>query len=220
MRILKLGQASYLVILFLVGLLPLPLFAAQDADKPTSLENVLDGSQLVEALRTGGYIIYFRHGITDHSTFDTDHTNLTNCATQRLLSEEGHQQMKNIGELIATLGIKVSTILSSPYCRTIVSAVEAFGKVDIDYDLKHTVTADEAMVKRQAQALRKILSTVPEVPGTNVVLSGHTANLQEVTGIWPKPEGVAVIFKPGSGNGFSYIATVPPQHWQELVKGQ
>lgn len=190
--------------------------AAKDADKPASPADVLAPAALLEALRGGGYILYFRHGKTDHATFDRDRDNLQNCATQRLLSDAGRAEMRRIGEDIRALGIRVSTVLSSPYCRSIDTARQAFGRLDIDDDLKHTVTADEATAARQAKALRKLLATPPAEPGTNTVLSSHTANLQDATGIWPKPEGVAVVFQPLADGQYRYIATIPPDRWQAL----
>lgn len=203
-----------------VILLPLPGPAAEVADKYDPPPNVLEGRQLVEALRAGGYVIYFRHGITDHSIDDTDRENLANCATQRPLSEEGRQQMRGIGEAIKALGIRVSSVLSSPFCRTIDTAKLAFGRAEIIDDLRQGVDADEATAERRAQALRKMLATVPGEPGANTVLSGHTGNLQEATGIWPKPEGVAIVFRPGDDGKFTYIATILPAHWQEFVRSE
>ncbi|MCB0284921.1 MAG: histidine phosphatase family protein, partial [Calditrichaeota bacterium] len=178
--------------------------------------NLLTNQELISALQKGGYILYFRHGITDHNTFDTDRENLSNCARQRLLSEEGRQQMHKIGLSIRQLRIKIDVVESSPYCRSIDTAVLAFGRMKINNILRHTVTADEKTALEQAQALRKRLSQVP-TPGFNDVLSSHTANLQEAVGIWPKPEGVAVIFKPDGNGSFMYIATVLPALWTELA---
>lgn len=201
-----------------VILLPLPGLAGEAADKYGPPPNVLEGHQLVEALRAGGYVIYLRHGITDHSIDDTDRQNLTNCATQRPLSEEGRQQMRGIGKAIKALGIRVSTVLSSPFCRSIDSAKLAFGSTEIVDDLRQGVDADEATAERRARALRKMLATAPSEPGANTVLSGHTGNLLEAVGIWPKPEGVAIVFKPGADGKFTYIATILPTHWQEFAR--
>ena len=66
-------------------------------DKPNSPPNVIDGAELVQALRGGGYVLYFRHGLTDLSTRDVDRGSLSNCATQRILSDAGRQQMTDIG---------------------------------------------------------------------------------------------------------------------------
>ena len=189
--------------------------AAESADSE-DLPNRLTNQELISALQKGGYILYFRHGITDHNTFDTDRENLSNCARQSLLSEEGRQQMHKIGLSIRQLRINIGAVESSPYCRSIDTAVLAFGRMKINNILRHTVTADEKTALEQAQALRKRLSQVP-TPGFNDVLSSHTANLQEAVGIWPKPEGIAVIFKPDGNGSFMYIATVLPALWTELA---
>lgn len=200
-----------------VAALAWPTHAATPVeDKSNSPPNVIDGAELVQALRGGGYVLYFRHGKTDLSTRDSDRTNLAQCATQRVLSPEGRQQMADIGQLIQRLRIPVGTVLASPYCRTVDTARLAFDKVTVERELEHTVTADAAVTRQRAAALSKLLAAVPPA-GTNTVLSGHTGNLQEATGIWPSPEGVVVIFKPDGRGASHYVATVPPTRWAELA---
>lgn len=201
----------------LIGAAPLAPFAhaaADPADRSNSPPNVIDGSALVRALRAGGHVIYFRHGKTDLGTQDTDRRDLANCRSQRQLSAEGRAEMESIGRSFRALAIPVGTVLSSPYCRAIDTVRLAFGRAAVDADLKHTITADEATTKRQAQALRRLLAA-PPASGTNTVLAGHTGNLQEATGIWPSPEGVAIVFKPDGRGGFDYVATVAPARWAE-----
>ena len=216
---LKFRLRSFAYVTTILLSLPFISLAADDASMPDSPKNSLSEHQLVDALRAGGYIIYFRHGITDHSTYDTDRNNLENCAAQRLLSEEGRKEMRDIGAAIRTLGIQVSSVFSSPYCRCIDTVRLAFGDdVKVVNDLRHTVNADEATARQRASVLKSMLGTAPLEAGTNTVIAGHTANLQEAAGIWPKPEGVAIIFKPGPRGTFTYIATVTPTQWQELVR--
>lgn len=191
----------------------------QPEDKSNSPPNVIDGAELVEALRAGGLVLYFRHGKTDLSTSDSDRTSLANCATQRILSPEGRRQMTDIGKQFQRLRIPVGTVLASPYCRTVDTAKLAFGKVTVEPELEHTVTATEALTRQRAAALSKLLAVVPAA-GTNTVLSGHTGNLQEATGIWPSPEGVAIVFKPDGRGASRYLATVNPTRWAELAREQ
>ena len=205
------------LLLSALGVLPL---LAEDSRVSSMPPNVLDGPALVAALQGGGYVIYFRHGITDQDTSDQDRVDLNNCQAQRQLSEAGREQMRRVGRLMGALHIRVSTILSSPYCRSIETVTLAFGRALIEPDLKHTVTASQETAARQAVALRRMLATAPPVPGTNTVLSGHTGNLQEATGIWPEPEGVAVIFRPDGQGSFRFIATVTPAHWEQLLTAQ
>jgi hypothetical protein len=58
------------------------------------------------------------------------------------------------------LHIPVGTVPASPYCRTIDTAKLAFGKVTIEPELEHTVTATEALTRQRAAAL----SAVGQVP--------------------------------------------------------
>lgn len=200
-----------IVLAWPVGLL------AQREDKSNSPPNVIDGAELVQALRGGGHVLYFRHGKTDLSTRDADRASLDNCATQRILSDEGRQQMSEIGQLVKRLRIPIGQVLSSPYCRNLDTARLAFGKVTTEPELAHTVTADAATTRQRADALSKLLAATPAA-GTNTVLSGHTGNLQEATGIWPSPEGVAIVFKPDGKGSTKYIATIDPTRWAQLAK--
>lgn len=200
-----------------LSLSPAPLRAADATDKSNSPPNVLSGRALVQALRGGGYVLYFRHGSTDLSTRDSDRTNLANCATQRSLSDEGRKQMADIGRSIKALGIRISVVRTSPYCRSIETARLAFGSATLEPDLTNTVIADEATAARQARALRALLALAPEA-GSNAALSGHTGNLQEASGIWPSPEGVAIVFKPDIQGGFQFVARVLPTDWQKFLK--
>jgi phosphohistidine phosphatase SixA len=213
------GVRDWLAVVAAVGALWPACAAAQAEDKSNSPPNVIDGAELVQALRAGGHVLYFRHGTTDLSTRDSDRSSLANCATQRILSDDGRRQMSAIGQQFQRLHIPVDKVLASPYCRTIDTAKLAFGKVTIEPDLAHTVTANAAVTRQRANALSKLLAAVPAA-GTNTVLSGHTGNLQEATGIWPSPEGVAIVFKPDGRGASRYLATVAPTRWAELARAQ
>ncbi len=203
-------------LLLLLGFLPQLAAAIEPQPDTSTPAPVLDEPALVEALRGGGYIVYLRHGITDLDTEDRDRTHLENCATQRRLSAAGRAQVQGIGEAFRQLGIPVGAVYSSPYCRSLNTARLAFGRADPVPDLAHTVTASEAQATRQAQTLRGMLATAPAA-GFNTVISGHTGNLQEATGIWPQPEGAAVIFQPAADGSFGFIGMVHPDRWQAFV---
>ena len=46
----------------------------------------------------------------------------------------------------------------------------------------------------------------------NTVFVGHTANLRDGLGVWPKPEGVFVIFKKVDGN-IIFLGMITPGQW-------
>jgi phosphohistidine phosphatase SixA len=154
-----------------------------------------DRAALVEALREGGYVIYFRHARTDFTMPDSDRFNLADCSTQRNLSEDGRADARAIGEAFRALRIPVGAVLSSEYCRTRETAELAFGRVEPTRDLTSrvaTMTPEEEA--ERIEALRRLLAT-PPAPGTNTVLVGHQFNLQDATGV-TIAEGEAAIFAP------------------------
>ena len=161
----------------------------------------LAGSELLAALREGGYVIYFRHAITDFAQTDSDLSDLTNCATQRNLTAEGRAQARLIGESINALAIPIGEVLSSELCRARETAELAFGRATPTPDLSSFATAgSEAEELERIEALRRLLTT-PPAPGTNTVLVGHQFNIGDAAGI-NLAEGEAAVFLPlGTAEG-------------------
>jgi phosphohistidine phosphatase SixA len=203
-----------LSVILSVLLIGLPLQAAQaspEGDASNSGKNLID-SALIDELRDGGFILYIRHAATDHDIADSDRENLANCETQRPLSELGREQSRKIGESFATLRIPVAKIIASPYCRAKNTAILAFGRAELNDDLKFSLGSGSDNEKRQADVLRALLAEEPAT-GTNTVIAGHTANLREASGVWPKPEGVTVVFEPDGAGSFHYRAAIHPDSW-------
>jgi phosphohistidine phosphatase SixA len=185
-------------------------------DKPPT--PTMDLPQLVRALQGGGYIIYFRHAATEHNKPDAERIDFENCATQRNLSAQGREQAQAIGKAFAALGIKISTVLSSPYCRCIETAKLAFGKASVLHDLEFAMAKSENEAKRLGAVLRNHLAAKPR-PGTNAVIVAHSANLKEAVGIWPQPEGAAYVFQPQGDTG-KFVARVAPDEWPQLARAK
>ena len=185
-----------------------------------SHEQVLPGlDAVIGELRRGGLVIYFRHGPTDPSSMGDAEDDLSRCETQRNLSAEGRDQATRIGSAIRALGIPVGAVTASPFCRCRDTASLAFGQYSVSNDLYFALDADPASTTALAKSLRRLLSTPPAIK-TNAVIVAHTANLREATGIWPKPEGVAYVFRPLPGARFEVVAKVAPEDWPNAVKGR
>ncbi|WP_193173717.1 histidine phosphatase family protein [Nisaea nitritireducens] len=185
--------------------------ASSDGDA-SQTSHLAISSDLVDELRGGGFILYIRHAATDHDVEDTDRDNLDNCTTQRPLSELGRDQSRRIGDALRKLGIPVAKIVASPYCRARNTAILAFGKAELIDDLKFSLGSGDENTERQTTVLRALLAEVP-ADGTNTVIAGHTANLREASGVWPKPEGVTVVFEPDGAGAFRYRAAIHPDSW-------
>lgn len=174
---------------------------------------VLPGlNSVLGELRKGGLVIYFRHGATDQTGAGDATTDLTKCETQRNLSAAGRAQATQIGKAFHALRIPVGTVTASPFCRAKDTAQLSFGRFSVSNDLASAIVTDAAETKRTAESLRRMLST-PPATATNAVIVSHNSNLREATGIWPKPEGVAYVFRPLPGGKFEAIAMVLPEDW-------
>src|SRR5262245_23938748 len=73
--------------------------------------------EAVEKLRTGGYTVYIRHTQTDSKTEDKDLSDMSNCAGQRVLSDQGRENAGKLGDAVKALAIPVGDVITSQFCR-------------------------------------------------------------------------------------------------------
>jgi phosphohistidine phosphatase SixA len=175
-------------------------------------DGLLSPNELIDALQQGGLVVYFRHAQTDHGTDDQHPVDLSDCSTQRNLSEQGRSQATSVAEAIGRLGIEIGEVVSSPFCRCRDTAQLAFGRYRVDDHLYFAVVVEKEQRAKQAAWLRNMLS-IPPREGTNRVIVSHTANLREATGIWPKPEGVAWVIRPQGNGQYEALGKIEPSFW-------
>ncbi len=180
-------------------------------------EGPLTGTDLVEALREGGYVLYLRHTETTKGGVD-DVSTLGDCSRQRELSDAGRADARALGEAFKALEIPVAKVVASPFCRTVETAELAFGRTSTDEALLALASTgqDQATQEAAIERGRRLIATEP-TSGTNVVLVGHISNVGPITGAEPK-EGGTVVFEPDGDRGFRLVAEVPPQGWQKLAE--
>ena len=177
--------------------------------------NQLQGRALLDALRGGGYVLLFRHAITDRGQRDADLHNLENCETQRNLSDEGRLQATAVGEAFRQLQIPVGNVLASPYCRTLETARLAFERVEPSNDLISELSVTEpGSQERLTAALRAQLARPPD-PGTNTVLVTHVLNIDGALG-FEIEEGEAIVVSPNGIGGYAVVARVLAESWLPL----
>jgi len=175
---------------------------------------ILPTPALIKALQSGGHIIYMRHGMTDRKNADRNKKMVVfgRCETQRNLLTAGKTQVKEMGELIKSLNIPIGKVTSSPYCRTKDTAQAVFGNFTVDDNLAFSLGKVEEESAKLGRYLHDTMLAT-KVTHQNTVYVGHTANLKDGLGIWPKPEGVAVIFK-NTGDKIIYMGMIKPEQWQ------
>ncbi len=187
-----------------------------------------EDTSALAALRGGGFVIYVRHTRTDWSQDPRerewvgellerrDDSLFEQCERQRLLSDEGRNQARAIGDAFRRLGIPVGRVLTSPWCRVRDTAQLAFGRgeavVDRLWDSGY-LPADERA--RYRDRLRALLSSPPE-GGSNTVLVGHMPQLYDVTGV-ALEEGESLLVWP-QGDGFRALNRVPADGWDQLAR--
>ena len=72
---------------------------------------------------------------------------------------------------------------------------------------------------RKAPVIAHTRAWLSEPPprGSNRLLLAHAPNLMELIGYFPK-EGTLVIFQPLGPQGMTYLGSVPPEHWERLLR--
>jgi phosphohistidine phosphatase SixA len=181
-----------------------------------ALEPLLEGQELIEALREGGLVLLMRHMSTDSFVPEEgSHDNL-NCASQRNLDERGKQEAKKVGAAFKSLRIPIGTVLTSPYCRCIDTGKLAFGKGTASEDLAVFDELSGPDKEVRGKLIRRLLNTAPS-DGLNTVMITHTGTLLYTFGLQTRPEGIAHIFRPAEFGNAVYLGRVTPEEWSALA---
>jgi len=170
--------------------------------------------ELLAALRKGGLIIYFRHTSTDMSRDDSRSRSDDDCENQRPLTDAGRNEARQIGAAFRELRIPVREVLASPRCRTMETAMLAFGRAQGTHAVRGGPRAPDN-ADRYA-ALRQLLST-PVGANANLVISSHGNPIYAVAGAPYLEEGEALVIRPMGGD-FEVVARVQYDAWRALLQ--
>lgn len=175
--------------------------------------HALEGAALVQALRRGGYTLYFRHTATDFSQNDAAMAGYDACATQRNLSEAGRAQAREIGEAIRALGLPVGEVIASPFCRTMETGRLMFGRAEPSTVVRGFEGTNRA--NADYGPLRALLASPPK-PGTLRMVTSHGNPFRAIAGPPHLDEGEAAVLKP-AGAEFVVVARIRRGDWPALV---
>lgn len=168
----------------------------------------MTGRVLTKALRAGGYTLYFRHTSTDFSKLDGTMKDTSDCANQRLLSDQGREEARQIGKAIAVLNIPVGEVISSPYCRTTETANLMFGRATGANEVREEAGNHYAALKR--------LLAKPVTKGSNRMIVGHGTPFRAIAGPPHLAEGEAAVIK-ATGGRLVIVARVTIADWSALA---
>jgi hypothetical protein len=189
----------------------------------TAAPEAADRSQqaLIDALRGGGFNIYFRHAATDWSQDDnvSKPADWQSCdpAKARQLSDRGRETAQSIGQAMRRLGIPVSQVLASPYCRTMETArllqvgdVEASDAV-INMRVASFFGGRDAVI----ETARFLLGSTPPGDGNRVIVA-HGNVARDATPVYPN-EAEAIIFRPSGHDQFEVFGRLKPAQFAALA---
>ena len=174
----------------------------------------VDAGWLVQELRRGGYLVFFRHTSTYREEVEMESRNvaagklaLDDCATQRNLNERGVAEARKQSTIVASLGIPAGTVYASRYCR----ARDHVRWFTAD------VTPNDALTPvrnpDKAKALLALLAT-PPAPGTNTFFFAHGGILWQATD-YDSEEAETFVFKPDDPP--TLVAAIKMRDWDALA---
>ena len=170
-------------------------------------------SSLLAQIQEGGFVIFFRHAATDHTSQDSD---LTQCETQRNLDEKGRSQARTIGQHFEDMKIPVGEVKTSRLCRALDTGKLAFQRATPVEDLTSIVGVPPAVRVSRAKAIKRMLSEMP-LQGKNTVLVSHKHMFHDASKVWLE-EGEAAIYKPDGQGGTTLVKKVMPNDWGKVLK--
>jgi phosphohistidine phosphatase SixA len=189
-------------------------------DRPNDQRFDWEGDrQLVDDLRQGGHIIYFRHGPTDSSQRDANPYDMTDCRTQRNLTEQGRNQAAAIGIHLRNLQIPVGEVISTPFCRAREYAYLLFGRVS-QLDAKligPDVPLAPDVERANTEAFQQQLRAAAPPPGQNLVFVAHSPAMRNAVGVDLSVEGSAAILVPVPGALPTLVARILPGEWASFA---
>ena len=133
---------------------------------------------IIKELKNGGKLIFIRHAYAPGGG-DPINFNISNCASQRNLSNLGKIQSKKIGLFFSKNNILIDKIYSSEWCRCIETATIAFNR----YEIKKSLNSffDEKFTKNkdhQVLNLKKFINNWDEKK--NLVFITHYVVISEI----------------------------------------
>ena len=184
----------------------------QTSDRATPAP-ALTGMPLLKALRSGGYVLYFRHTSTDFGQNDEKMTGFEDCAQQRNLTEAGRSEARAIGAAIRALRIPIGDVLASPYCRTRETGNLIFGRAKVT----PAVRGGPAQADADRYAELTILLATRVTPGVNLAITSHGNPFVAVVGGPYLAEGETAVIEPRGTDGFRVVARISKDGWLALA---
>lgn len=154
-----------------------------------------------------GYVLLLRHTLAP-GVGDPENFKLTDCATQRNLSEVGRQDAKEVGEWLKRREIKIFRVESSRWCRAKETAqLLNLGKVKLNKNLDSLFEESDIANHPATKQVRKQILNHRNKVGL-LILVGHYVNIGALTGVGVD-SGEGVLVKADSKGVLKVVGLTP-----------
>ena len=147
-------------------------------------------TKAISALKEGGKLIFIRHAYAPGGG-DPDNFDVSNCASQRNLNEDGIEQSKRIGNFFLEKNITIDKILSSEWCRCKQTAKYAFK----NYETKSFLNSffSKKFSHKKAKQIKELKEYIKKWNGKgNLIFVTHYVVISEILNI-PVSSGEIVV---------------------------
>ena len=174
----------------------------------------LSGSELVNALRRGGYVIVMRHASSPREVPDARTAQPDNTTRERQLDEAGRAASRAMGEALQRLAIPITEVFTSPTYRARETVrLLGFTTPTLVDELGDGGQSMRGASSVQAQWLQRIVNTIT---AGNWLVVTHQPN---ITAAFPQlsnvADGESAVFRREAGSA-SVVARVRIDDWPRL----
>lgn len=152
---------------------------------------------LWKLLQGGGQVVLIRHALTTPGVGDPDGMKLSDCASQRNLSDEGRGHARKLGEVLRQRGVAVGEVLSSPWCRCIETSKLALNREPVLEPALGNLFGRSELSAAQLAKLRPLASRKPG--NGNTVMLSHGSTILALTGVSPDTSEMVIVTPQGGG---------------------
>lgn len=176
-------------------ILKINLFIAFMLVSLNSLSETIDSSldkEIIKGLESGKYFLILRHAFAPGNG-DPEHFDISDCQTQRNLSDKGRIQARNIGEFLKKNGIDKASVFTSQWCRCRETAeLMDIGSVK-DLPVMNSFFRDFEKEEEQTLGLIKWLVNERSNVTYPLILVTHQVNITALTGVFPSSGEIVVM---------------------------
>jgi phosphohistidine phosphatase SixA len=180
----------------------------------------LDG--LLSSIRSGGYMIVFRHGATDDSQKDVHPFKFDDMSAQRQLSDKGRSLARELGDALKRLGVPIGEVYTSRLNRAVETGKLLSGKdvspvdelTDSGAGSASAMANPDGKNANAGRGMRKLVNTPPKT-GLNNLAVTHKTNVADAFGkeFSDIREGEALVYKTSASGPAVLVTRVQPDQW-------